>query len=167
MGYKKIKTLTGLNKALRSVVRAEKNKIVFTNGCFDILHPGHVDYLAKAKALGDILIVGLNSDSSVRKLKGKGRPIVSQGNRAKVLSGLESVDFVVIFSDPTPIKLIKAVKPDVLVKGGDWPVKDIVGSDFVRFRGGKVKSLPYLKGHSTKAVINKILLSRKISPSAR
>ena len=159
MGYKKIKTLTGLIKVLKTVVRAEKKKIVFTNGCFDILHPGHVDYLAKAKALGDTLIVGLNSDSSVRKLKGKGRPIVSQGDRAKVLSGLESVDFVVIFSDPTPIKLIKAVKPDVLVKGGDWPVKDIVGSDFVQFRGGKVKSLPYLKGHSTKAIINKILLT--------
>ncbi|MBU0758999.1 MAG: D-glycero-beta-D-manno-heptose 1-phosphate adenylyltransferase [Candidatus Omnitrophica bacterium] len=158
MGYNKIKTLTGLKRDLKAL-RARKKKIVFTNGCFDILHPGHVDYLAKAKSLGDVLVVGLNSDSSVRRLKGNARPIMSQDSRAKVLSGLESVDFIVIFSEPIPIKLIKAVSPDVLVKGGDWAVKDIVGADFVQREGGKVKSLPYLNGHSTKAVIKKILLN--------
>ena len=155
MRYKKIKARAGLKNILMKT-RAEKKKIVFTNGCFDILHAGHVDYLAKAKALGDVLVVGLNSDSSVKKLKGKYRPIVSQSNRAKVLSGLESVDMVVIFSEPTPISLIKAVKPDVLVKGGDWAVKDIVGYDFVLSRGGVVKSLSYLKGFSTRGLISKI-----------
>ncbi|MFH1853779.1 MAG: D-glycero-beta-D-manno-heptose 1-phosphate adenylyltransferase [Candidatus Omnitrophota bacterium] len=154
MNYKKIKTLAGIKKIIKTVKGREK--IVFTNGCFDILHPGHVDYLSKAKALGDILIVGLNSDSSVRKLKGKCRPITPQNDRARVLSALESVDFVVIFSEPTPIRLIKALRPDVLVKGGDWAVKDIVGADFVQSRGGTVKSLPYLKGYSTKSIINKI-----------
>lgn len=155
MRYRKIKTLSELKNTLKKT-RAEKKNIVFTNGCFDILHVGHVDYLEKAKALGDALIVGLNSDSSVRKLKGKARPVVSQLNRARVLSALESVDFIVIFSEPTPINLIKAVKPDVLVKGGDWAVKDIIGYDFVLSRGGKIKSLPYLKGFSTRGLINKI-----------
>ena len=152
---KKIKTPAALKNALNKAW-GKKKKIVFTNGCFDILHPGHVNYLSRAKALGDVLVVGLNSDASVRKLKGKDRPVVPQSGRAIVLSALESVDFVVIFSEPTPIDLIKAVKPDVLVKGGDWAVKDIVGYDFVLSRGGKVKSLPYLKGFSTKGLINKI-----------
>lgn len=161
MHYEKIKTLAGLKNALRAV-RAKKNKVVFTNGCFDILHPGHVDYLAKARSLGDTLVVGLNSDSSVRRLKGKARPVMPQKDRARVLSALQSVDFVVIFSDPTPFELIKTVRPDVLVKGGDWAVKDIVGADFVQRRGGKVKGLPYLKGFSTRGIINKIRLSRAL-----
>jgi rfaE bifunctional protein nucleotidyltransferase chain/domain len=156
MRYKKIKARgAGLKNILRKA-RAEKKKIVFTNGCFDILHAGHVDSLAKARALGDILVVGLNSDSSVKKLKGKGRPVVSQSNRAKVLSALESVDIVIIFSEQTPISLIKSVKPDILVKGGDWAVKDIVGHDFVLSKGGVVKSLPYLKGFSTRGLISRI-----------
>lgn len=155
MDYKKIKDLSGLIKVLKGL-RTRKKRVVFTNGCFDILHAGHVDYLAKAGSLGDALVVGLNSDSSVRKLKGRPRPIVSQKDRATVLSALESVDFVIIFSDPTPINLIKAVRPDVLVKGGDWAIKDIVGADFVRSYGGMVKTLPYLKGFSTRCMIAKI-----------
>ena len=155
MHCNKIKTLPGLTKALKKL-KAKNKTIVFTNGCFDILHVGHVEYLSKAKSSGDILIIGLNSDKSVRKLKGKKRPVVSQGNRAKVLSALSFVDFVVIFNDLTPIDLIKRIKPDVLVKGGDWKIKDIVGSDFVISRGGKVKSLRYVKGFSTRGLIKKI-----------
>ena len=147
MHCNKIKTLPGLTKALKKL-KAKNKTIVFTNGCFDILHAGHVEYLSKAKSSGDILIIGLNSDKSVRKLKGKKRPVVSQGNRAKVLSALSFVDFVVIFNDLTPI--------DVLVKGGDWKIKDIVGSDFVISRGGKVKSLRHVKGFSTRGLIKKI-----------
>ncbi len=150
----KIKTLSGLSRILKK--RRKKKRIVFTNGCFDILHAGHVDYLSRAKSLGGILIVGLNSDSSVRKLKGKGRPIVSQKDRAKVLSALESVDFVVIFNDLTPIKLIKTIKPGVLVKGEDWKIKDIVGGFFVKSYGGCVKNLSYIKGFSTRKLLKKI-----------
>jgi len=151
----KIKTLPELVRILKRF-KARNKKIVFTNGCFDILHPGHVNYLAKARSKGDMLVVGLNSDSSVKKLKGRNRPIVAGRDRAKVLSALASVDFVVIFSSPTPFTLIKAIRPDVLVKGGDWKIKDIVGADFVRSYGGRVKSLPYIKGFSTKALIRKI-----------
>jgi len=151
----KIKTLPTLKKTLNRL-KAKKKTVVFTNGCFDVLHVGHIEYLSKAKSLGDILIIGLNSDKSVRKLKGEKRPVVSQKNRAKVLSALSVVDFVVIFNDLTPIDLIKTIKPDVLVKGGDWKTKDIVGADFVKSRGGKVKSLRYIKGFSTKNLIKKI-----------
>ena len=151
----KIKTLPKLNKALKKL-RAKNKTIVFTNGCFDILHVGHIEYLSKARSLGDILVVGLNGDKSVQKLKGKKRPIVSQKNRAKVLSALSVVDLIVIFNDLTPIDLIKTIKPAVLVKGGDWKIKDIVGSDFVRSCGGKVKSLRYIKGFSTRNLIKKI-----------
>ena len=137
-------------------LRARHKRIVFTNGCFDILHVGHVNYLARARSLGDTLVVGLNSDSSARRLKGKARPIVTQKNRAKVLAALACVDFIVVFNNPAPFNLIKAIKPDVLVKGGDWKIKDIVGGRFVRSCGGRVKSLPYIKGFSTKALIRKI-----------
>ncbi|MFA4992004.1 MAG: D-glycero-beta-D-manno-heptose 1-phosphate adenylyltransferase [Candidatus Omnitrophota bacterium] len=154
MPYKKIKTLPEILKALKKLKRDKK--IVFTNGCFDILHAGHASYLTKAKALGDILIVGLNSDRSVRQLKGGSRPIVNQKNRAALLSALEAVDFVVIFGDLTPMRLIKAVRPDVLVKGGDWKKKDIIGSGFVESCGGAVKSLSYIKGLSTRGIIDKI-----------
>ena len=155
MLYNKIKTLPGLVLTLKKLKRKNK-KIVFTNGCFDLLHVGHVSYLEKARSLGDILVLGLNSDSSVKSLKGKKRPVVSQKDRAKVLSALTFVDFVVIFSSLTPINLIKAIQPDVLVKGGDWKVKDIVGYDIVKSYGGKVKSLPYIKGFSTKGLISRI-----------
>jgi len=131
-------------------------KVVFTNGCFDIIHRGHVEYLEDAKALGDTLIVGLNSDSSVSKLKGPNRPINKEEDRARVLLGLKSVDRVIIFKEETPLELIKMVKPDVLVKGGDWYVEDIVGHDFMFWRGGEVLSLPFRSGHSTTDIIEKI-----------
>jgi rfaE bifunctional protein nucleotidyltransferase chain/domain len=155
MLFNKIKTLPNVLIAVKR--QKEKNKrIVFTNGCFDILHAGHIAYLSKAKSLGDILVIGLNSDNSVKRLKGKSRPIVPQKNRAIVLAALEAVDFVVIFKELTPLKLIKAIKPDILVKGGDWKKEDIVGSNLVESYGGKVRSLPYVKGLSTAGLIAKI-----------
>jgi len=155
MLYHKIISLSGLKKALRKY-RAGHKKVIFTNGCFDILHAGHVSYLEKAKSLGDILIIGLNSDLSVKKLKGSSRPVVTQKNRARVLSALSCVDYVTIFNAPTPFRLIKDIRPDILVKGGDWKVGNIVGSDFVRSYGGSVKSLSYIKGFSTRSLISKI-----------
>ncbi|MBL8181214.1 MAG: SIS domain-containing protein [Blastocatellia bacterium] len=128
-------------------------KTVFTNGGFDILHPGHVDLLKRARSLGDRLVVGINSDESIRRTKGKGRPIVSQEARKAVLLGLESVDEVVIFDELTPQRIIEEIVPDVLVKGGDWPESEIVGAEFVRSRGGEVHSLPLLDGYSTTAII--------------
>lgn len=131
-------------------------RIVFTNGCFDILHAGHAQYLQQAKEIGDILIVGINSDSSVKKLKGDERPINSQKERAYLLACLEFVDHVVIFNEETPYNLIKAIVPDYLVKGGDWKPEDIVGSDIVWENAGDVKSLPFLKGFSTTSTIERI-----------
>lgn len=137
--------------------RAKNQKVVFTNGCFDLLHRGHIEYLKKAKSLGDILIVGLNSDSSVRKIKGKGRPIQSQADRAAILSSLYFVDYVCIFNELTPLKLISKLTPDILVKGGDWKVKDIVGRDVVESRGGKVLNIKTLRGKSTRNIIQTII----------
>ena len=139
-----------------SRLRSKGKKIVFTNGCFDILHVGHVEYLSKAKALGDILVIGLNSDSSVKNIKESGRPINKERDRAKVLASLYFVDYVTLFADATPEELIKELRPDVLVKGGDWKIDDIVGSRFVRSYGGKVKRIPFVKGYSTTALIEKI-----------
>ena len=147
------------HEALKKIVEKSKRegkKIVFTNGCFDILHPGHINYLRRARQLGDLLVIGLNSDSSVRKLKGKGRPILPQDKRAELLASLRFVDFVTIFNDATPINLIKKIKPDILVKGADWQAKDIVGKDFVESYGGTVKRLSYIKGYSTTAIIKNI-----------
>jgi len=135
------------------VLKASGGTIVFTNGCFDIIHAGHVQYLEQAKQLGDILVVGLNSDSSVKRLKGNDRPVNSQQNRALVLAALESVDYVIIFEEDTPYELIKAIQPDVLVKGGDWQEDSIVGSDIVKSKGGKVISLPFWDGLSTTKII--------------
>lgn len=132
-------------------------KVVFTNGCFDILHVGHVKYLQEAKAQGDILVVGINADASVRKLKGEQRPIQNEVDRGEVLSALACVDYVAIFEEDTPENLIKLIKPDVLVKGGDWKVEQIVGSDFVMSYGGKVKSLQFVQGKSTTNIVSKIL----------
>ncbi|MBI2521515.1 MAG: D-glycero-beta-D-manno-heptose 1-phosphate adenylyltransferase [Bdellovibrio sp.] len=131
-------------------------KIVFTNGCFDILHRGHVEYLKDAKSLGTILVVGLNSDASVKKLKGPERPINSEQDRKIVLENLRSVDFVQIFHEDTPLELIKYIRPNVLVKGGDWSVDKIVGSDFVLASGGDVKSLKFVNGFSTTNIISRI-----------
>jgi len=131
--------------------------VVFTNGCFDILHRGHIEYLKKAKTLGDILIVGLNSDSSVRKIKGEKRPIVKQKDRAEILAALSFVDYICIFNEETPEKMIKILIPDVLVKGGDWAKPDIVGKDIVESCGGKVVTVPLVKGKSTKNIIRTIV----------
>lgn len=131
-------------------------RLVFTNGCFDLLHPGHVDYLQRARALGDRLILGLNSDASVQRIKGDKRPIVSEMDRARVLSGLSCIEHIIIFDEDTPSELIRAVQPDVLVKGGDWPVERIVGRDIVTERGGDVLSIPVLPGYSTTGIIERI-----------
>lgn len=130
--------------------------IVFTNGCFDILHRGHVDLLERARALGSRLVVGLNSDASVRRIKGEGRPVQNQDDRRALLLGLKAVDEVVIFEELTPDNLIRKIKPDVLVKGGDWKVDEIVGADFVKENGGKVVSLPLLDGYSSSSLIEKL-----------
>jgi D-glycero-beta-D-manno-heptose 1-phosphate adenylyltransferase len=140
---------------VRKTVLNEK-RVVFTNGCFDLLHPGHVDLLERARSHGDVLVLGLNSDSSVRRLKGVGRPVVPQADRAYVLSGLSSVDYVAVFEQDTPLELITLVEPDVLIKGGDWSVERIVGRDAVEARGGRVLSLPLLPGYSTTALIERI-----------
>jgi rfaE bifunctional protein nucleotidyltransferase chain/domain len=152
---KKILCGDDLDKEL-SILRQENKKIVFTNGCFDILHLGHVDYLSKAKDLGDCLIVGINSDSSVRRLKGKTRPIQDEESRKKIMASLSFVDFVVMFNEDTPYNLIKKVQPDVLVKGADYKKEDIVGYDIVKQKGGKVETINYLEGFSTSNIIKKI-----------
>ncbi len=131
--------------------------VVFTNGCFDILHPGHIDLLNRARSLGTKLIVGINSDSSVRRIKGEPRPYFSQDARSEILRNLQSVDEVLIFDEPTPENLIKSIKPDVLVKGGDWKTNEIIGADFVESYGGKVYSLPLKEGFSSSNLIEKIL----------
>lgn len=133
-------------------------RVVFTNGCFDLLHPGHVDLLSRARFLGDVLVVGLNTDESVRRLsKGPGRPVVPFAARAYVLAHLTSVDYVTGFDEDTPYALIKALRPHVLVKGGDWPIDSIVGADIVAADGGLVVSLPLLEGFSTTSIVSNIL----------
>jgi len=134
-----------------------KKKIVFTNGCFDILHAGHADYLNRAKSLGDILVVGINSDASVRRIKGEKRPILPQQMRAYLLDNLKPVDYVVIFEEDTPLELIKAIKPDVLVKGADWDLERIVGADFVLSYGGRVERIAFSFDISTSKIIERIL----------
>ncbi len=142
---------------LLAILRAAGKKIVFTNGCFDIIHTGHTRYLAKAKSLGDILIVAVNSDASVRMIKGDKRPINSEADRMETLAALEVVDFVTIFNEPDPYRVISEIKPDVLVKGGDWPIEKIIGRDIVEARGGRVVNVPYLDGASTTGIIEKIV----------
>lgn len=140
--------------------RTSGKRIVFTNGCYDILHPGHVDLLARAKALGDVLLLGVNSDASVRRLgKGADRPINPFSVRAFVVAHLDSVDGVTCFEEDTPYRLIQEILPDILVKGGDWPVERIVGRDIVEAHGGKVISLPLLEGFSTTALLDRIRYS--------
>lgn len=147
-----LKELLGLLEKVRG-----KKKIVFTNGCFDILHAGHADYLNKAKSLGDILVVGINSDASVRRIKGEKRPILPQQMRAYLLDNLKPVDYVVIFEEDTPLELIKAIKPDVLVKGADWDLDRIVGADFVLSYGGRVERIAFSFDISTSKVVERIL----------
>ena len=140
----------------RGKMKQAGRQLVFTNGCFDLIHAGHVRYLAQARALGDVLVVALNSDRSVRALKGEGRPILSEQERAEVIAALEAVDYVIVFDEETPRELIAALLPDVLVKGGDWPLDQIVGRDEVEAAGGKVLSLPYVEGSSTTELIERI-----------
>ena len=146
------KAVTALVKKLR---RANK-RIVFTNGVFDIIHRGHVDYLTRAKSFGDVLIVGLNTDASVRRLKGQGRPLQKQRDRAAILLALKPVDYVVLFGEDVPEELIKLVRPDVLVKGADYKESEIVGAEFVRSCGGKVRRVSLTKGRSTSDIIRRL-----------
>lgn len=136
--------------------RSAGRRIVLTTGVFDLLHPGHVRYLQDARGLGDVLIVGLNADESVRRNKGPGRPITPQAERAEVLAALSSVDAVVIFAEDTPLDIIRRVQPDILVKGADWPADQIVGRDTVEARGGRVVILPVAPGHSTTSIVERI-----------
>ncbi|MFA5928995.1 MAG: D-glycero-beta-D-manno-heptose 1-phosphate adenylyltransferase [Candidatus Margulisiibacteriota bacterium] len=145
-----------------NAARNDKKKIVFTNGCFDLIHAGHIRYLAEAKALGDMLIVAINSDSSVRKLKGLSRPIVEERDRAEVIAALEMVDQVTIFDDDTPVQLIANIKPDIHVKGGDYKAGDLPESGLVKENGGTVVILPFWKGRSTTDIIAKIMKSKDI-----
>jgi D-beta-D-heptose 7-phosphate kinase/D-beta-D-heptose 1-phosphate adenosyltransferase len=138
-------------------LRKERKKIVFTNGCFDILHVGHTRYLEEAKKQGDVLVLGLNSDDSVRSLKGKKRPVIPENERADVVAALESVDFVTIFPELTPLELIEYLKPDVLVKGGDWKEEQVVGRKSVEKWGGRVIIIPEIKGSSTTNIVEKIM----------
>lgn len=132
-------------------------KVVFTNGCFDILHAGHIDLLQKAKELGDILVVGLNSDESIKRIKGDKRPINKLDYRIKMLSSIQCVDYIIVFDEETPLDLIEAIKPDVLVKGGDYQIDDIVGAEIVRSNGGRVLTIPFVYNISTTDIINKII----------
>lgn len=151
--------IVDLGKAVAVVedLKSRGGKIVFTNGCFDILHSGHVQYLFQAKSLGDFLVVGINDDLSVRLLKGEGRPIVPLEDRALTLAALECVDIVVPFGDPDPLRLIKAIGPHFLVKGEDWPEEAIVGAEWVRSNGGEVVRMPLRAGISTSEIIRRIL----------
>ena len=157
------KVLT-LEEAIVRFGREKRNgqRVVFTNGCFDLLHPGHIRGFEQARALGDVLIVGLNSDSSVRQLKGPTRPVIPERERAEILAALESVDAVVIFDELTPREVISRLLPDVLVKGGDWPGDQIVGREEVEAAGGRVVSIPLVQGYSTTAILQKI---REVSSS--
>ncbi|MBI4981669.1 MAG: D-glycero-beta-D-manno-heptose 1-phosphate adenylyltransferase [Candidatus Omnitrophica bacterium] len=150
-----MKSLKQIQVIAASLRKAGK-KIVFTNGCFDILHYGHVMYLDKAKTNGDILIVGVNSDSSIKRIKGDLRPIINEYDRLRVVLGLKSVDYAFIFKENTPLNLIKSIKPDVLIKGADWSENNIVGAEFVKSYGGKIKTIKLAKGRSTSNIINKI-----------
>jgi len=152
---------SSLNQALHQIQqwRDEGKCIVFTNGCFDLLHPGHIDYLTKARALGDVLIIGLNDDNSIQRLKGPNRPVNTLTDRAIMLAALKPVDLVVPFSEDTPLKLISALAPDILVKGGDYKPDDIVGAKEVIANGGKVVVMPFIDGHSSSSLINQIKAS--------
>ena len=151
-----MKFLLKNNYSTINKIKSEEKKIVFTNGCFDLLHVGHIRYLSQAKDLGDILIIGLNSDKSVKKLKGNNRPINSFEDRAKLLAALKSVDLVIMFEEQTPENLIKEIIPDVLVKGGDYDIKEIVGYQTVIDNGGQVKTLSFYEGYSSTNYIDKI-----------
>ncbi len=152
MPAEKVKSLVALKRIVKAAQRRGR-KVVFTNGCFDLLHWGHVQYLAEARKKGDLLVVAVNSDESVRRLKGSGRPVTPGKDRARVLAGLAAVDYVVIFPDDTPERVIRELSPDVLVKGGDWKKNRIVGRDWVEAHGGRVETIRFLRGYSTSSIL--------------
>ena len=143
-------------KLIRSALKADNKKVVFTNGCFDLIHAGHIDYLNKAKALGDVLIVGLNTDNSVKRIKGDKRPIISEDERAEIISSLKPVDYVVFFDEDTPAELINELVPDILIKGADWKTDEIVGGETVLANGGEVKTIEFVNDQSTSKIIDLI-----------
>jgi len=144
-------------QSIRTGLRGQKKRVVFTNGVFDLIHRGHIDYLTKAKALGDVLIVGVNGDDSVRRIKGSNRPLVEETDRLFIVANLSPVDYACLFHEDTPFELIRQLTPDVLVKGADWSVKDIVGKDIVEASGGTVAAIDLVPDHSTSRLIAKIL----------
>ncbi|MFC1703414.1 D-glycero-beta-D-manno-heptose 1-phosphate adenylyltransferase [Candidatus Omnitrophota bacterium] len=152
----KLKTLRQA-RVIVSQLKKKGKKVVFTNGCFDLLHLGHITYLQAAKKKGDVLVLGLNSDASVKKIKGATRPILPEFDRAGILSALSCVDFIVLFKEATPLRLIKNLKPNILVKGADWKTDNIVGSDIVKSSGGKVQTITYLKNRSSSKIIKDII----------
>ncbi|HEY2987202.1 MAG TPA: D-glycero-beta-D-manno-heptose 1-phosphate adenylyltransferase [Candidatus Binatia bacterium] len=152
----KVKSRDAL-KAIAAKAKKENKKVVFTNGCFDLLHAGHLHLLREAKQLGDLLIVAVNSDRSVKEIKGAGRPILPEAERAELIAALEMVDYVTLFDEPDPRNLIRELQPDVLTKGGDWAEDKIVGRDMVEGFGGTVAVIPYLKGHSTTEIVDRII----------
>jgi len=152
----KIKTLEEAKEACAGI-RASGGKVVFTNGCFDILHPGHTRYLYAARELGDHLLVAVNSDRSVKSIKNPGRPILDEQVRAELLASLSCVDMVLVFDEDNPLKVIQYLMPDILVKGGDWSEEEIIGADAVRAAGGEVKRIPFVTGFSTTAIIERIV----------
>jgi rfaE bifunctional protein nucleotidyltransferase chain/domain len=151
----KLKSLEEV-KSITSEARARGLKIVFTNGCFDILHRGHLHLLREAKALGDLLVVAVNSDASVRQIKGPARPVVTEAGRAELLAALEMVDCVIVFDETEPCRVLEEIRPDILVKGGDWSSDQVVGREIVERSGGKVALIPYLKGFSTTQIIGRM-----------
>jgi rfaE bifunctional protein nucleotidyltransferase chain/domain len=151
-----LKTLEEI-KAIRNKYKKENKKVVFTNGCFDLIHAGHVDYLSKARNFGDVLVVGLNSDASIKRLKGDKRPILLEAERAFVISNLKPVDYVVIFDEDTPGRIIGELIPDILVKGADWAIENIVGRDVVEANGGEVKTIEFVNYQSTSKIISYIV----------
>lgn len=156
---KQLKSKIHTNKTLKrqlAVWAFQNKKVVFTNGCFDILHLGHIDYLSKARELGDVLIIGLNTDKSVRDIKGSSRPITDEQSRATILASLTFVDAIILFGEETPYDLINSVQPDVLVKGSDYKAENIVGYDIVMAKGGEVKTIDFLPGYSTSAIEDRI-----------
>jgi len=153
-----IKTL-GVMKEIRQQLKDKNKKVVFTNGCFDLIHAGHIDYLSKAKAFGDVLIIGLNRDASVKRIKGSERPILKETERGFIISNLKPVDYVVLFDEDTPKLLIEELLPDILVKGADWEIENIVGKDVVLANGGEVKTIEFVNDQSTSKII-KIIVDR-------
>ena len=156
---RKIKSLASIKEETDSL-KSEGKRIVFTNGCFDLIHPGHTRYLWEARQLGNFLVVAVNSDRSVRKIKGEGRPVTPQEDRIEVLAALGFVDGVVVFDEDNPLEVIRLLMPHVLVKGGDWPEEKIIGADLVKEAGGEVRSIPFVSGYSTTAIIQRLGLLR-------